>query len=142
MIAPANDLPAEPAVSTPGPLVALWGTLRSVFQQLRYAEPAVLKARWTMALGTAAAMGLTIPGVIDRWAGVVLAAFTVLAPWLQGKRTRADVWSQQTVDDLTELAALFPGLADEAKRLLGAGLSYRIVRGHLEGQTLAGERHS
>lgn len=116
-----------------GPAAAAWRAARGVLDQLRYAEPAALKARWTMLIGAAAAIGVTVPGWLDARAGAAIAAWAIVAPWLQGKRTRADVWSQQTVDDLTELAALFPALAEEARRLLGAGLSYRIVRGHLEG---------
>lgn len=110
---------------------------REAMNWLRYAEPAMLRARYTMIVGVLAAAGLTIPGVVDRWAGIGLAAFAIVAPWLQGKRTRADVWSQQTVDDLTALAGLFPGLVDRAKDLLGKGISLDIVRAQLEQLAIA-----
>jgi hypothetical protein len=113
----------------------LSGPLGRAWQRARYTEPAVLRARWAQALGFAAVIGVTVPGWANHYAGVALAAFAILAPWLQGKRTRSDVWSQQTVDDLADLVSLFPDQFEEAKRLLGAGLQYRIVREHLEAQS-------
>lgn len=124
-----------------GPLQVLRDTAGQALRRLRYAEPAALKARWTQLVGVLAAVGVTLPGWVDARMAAGLAVWAILAPYVQGKRTRADVWSQQTVDDLTELVALFPELAGEAARLLGSGLHYRIVRGHLEGLRLRAEAH-
>lgn len=113
----------------------LWQAAVDGLQDLRYAEPAVLKARWAIAYGLIATVSPTAAGWLDVKVGAGLAALAIVGPWLQGKRTRADVWSQQSVDDLADLVALFPEAAAEAKRLLGAGLPYRIVREHIETQT-------
>ncbi|TKJ25206.1 hypothetical protein [Blastococcus sp. CCUG 61487] len=112
----------------------LWTAAADALQYLRYAEPAALKARWAAVCGLIATVSPTAAGWLDMKVGVALAGLAVVGPWLQGKRTRADVWSQQTVDDLADLVALFPAAKAEATRLLGAGLSYRIVRDHIETQ--------
>lgn len=101
----------------------------------RYAEPAKLKADWVIAVGVIGALGLTVPGVIDRWVGAGITAFAIVAPYLQGQVTRKDVWSQRTVDDLTALVQLFPGDAEEIKQKIAAGLEYRIIREHLEAKS-------
>lgn len=116
-----------------------WTRVKATVQRLRYTEPALLRARVVQLLGLAVAAGFTIPGVVDHWVGVGFAALTILAPWYQGKKTRADVWSPQAVDDLTELAALFPGLADRARDLLSRGISTAIVRARLEQESLAAD---
>ena len=117
-----------------------WSRLRGPLARMRYAEPAVLKARYTQVVGFLLSVGVTLPGRANDWALWVLAAFTVLAPWLQGRRTRGDVWSQQTIDELSELITRFPGLEEEAKARLQQGLPYWVIFGELE--QLAQGRHA
>ncbi|MEI4273937.1 hypothetical protein TEK04_19625 [Klenkia sp. LSe6-5] len=107
-------------------------TVRAALDRLRRTEPALLRARYVQALALAGALGLTVPGVVDRWVGLGLAVFGFVAPWLQGRRTRADVWSAATVDELTELVATYPELADVAKAMVGQGISLPIVRQWLQ----------
>jgi hypothetical protein len=98
-----------------------WAWLGPDLYRLRMTEPAMLAARYGQLLSVLAAAGLTIPHVIDYRIGIALAAWGIAAPWVQGKRTRADVFSPQTAADLADLARLFPGLAGEAEKLLRAG---------------------
>jgi hypothetical protein len=106
--------------------------LKAALTRLRYTEPALLRAHIVAILALLAGLGITVPGVVDRWVGVALTVAAILAPYYQGVRTRADVWSPQTVDDLTALIAAFPGLAEHAKELLDKGISPGIAREVLE----------
>jgi hypothetical protein len=116
-----------------------WARVKATFHRLRYTEPALLQARYVQLLGLAAALGLSVPGVVDRWVGVGLAALAIAAPYYQGRKTRADVWSQATVDDLAAIAALFPGLVDRARQLLGDGVPAAAVIRRLEQESLAAD---
>ncbi|TKJ24375.1 hypothetical protein [Blastococcus sp. CCUG 61487] len=111
--------------------------IKSALQQLRYTEPALLRARYVQIAGMLAALGLTVPGVVHHWVGVGLAAAAIAAPYYQGRKTRADVWSPATVDDLAAIAALFPGLIGRARQLLGAGMPAAAVIRQLEQESLA-----
>jgi len=113
--------------------------IREALRQLRYTEPALLRARVVQLVGLAVALGITVPGVVDRWIGVGFAALTILAPYYQGRKTRADVWSPATVDDLTRLAQLFPELATRARELLGQGMPAHLVSSLLEQESLAAD---
>lgn len=116
-----------------------WTRVKATVQRLRYTEPALLRARVTMLLGLAAAAGVTIPGVVDRWVGVGFAVLFIAAPYYQGRKTRADVWSPKSVDDLAAIAALFPGLVDRARELLGKGVPAAQVTRHLEQESVAAD---
>jgi hypothetical protein len=104
-------------------LTRVWAWLGPDLWRLRNTEPAMLAARYAQLVAVLAAAGLTIPHVIDYRIGIGLAAWGIVAPWVQGKRTRADVFSPQTAADLADLARLFPHLADEAEKLLRVGWS-------------------
>lgn len=116
-----------------------WARIKGTVQRLRYTEPALLRARVVQVLGFAAAAGVTLPGYVDRWVGVAFAVLAIAAPWYQGRKTRADVWSPATVDDLTALAALFPGLVERGRELLGKGIPVGVVIRQLEQESLAAD---
>lgn len=114
----------------------LWDRAKATIQRLRYTEPALLRARVVQLLGLAAAAGVTVPGYVDHWVGVTFAVLAIAAPYYQGRKTRADVWSPKTVDDLSAIAALFPGLVDRARELLGQGVPAAHVIRTLEQESL------
>lgn len=116
-----------------------WTRMKATVQRLRYTEPALLRARVVQLLGLAAAVGFTVPGVVDRWVGVGFAVLAIAAPYYQGRKTRADVWSPSTVDDLTAIAALFPGLIERARELLGKGIPTAVVIRQLEQESIAAD---
>lgn len=116
-------------------MTTLTSAARAVLHRLRYTEPAVLRAHAVAVLALLAGAGITIPGVVDRWVGATFTVLAVAAPYYQGLRTRADVWSPATVDTLVQLAGQFPGLETKAKELLGKGLGAGIVRELLEQAT-------
>ena len=101
----------------------LWSWLGPDLRQLRNTEPAVLTAHYAQLAGVLAAAGLTIPHIIDYRIGIALAAWGVVAPWVQGRKTRADVFSPQTAQDLADLVRMFPGLSRAAEAYLAAGWS-------------------
>lgn len=113
--------------------------VKVALQQLRYTEPARLRAYYVQAVLLLASLGLSLPGVVDRWVGVGLAVLAIAAPYYQGRKTRADVWAPATVDDLTAIAALFPGLIDRARQLLGTGMTPAKVITALERESLAAD---
>lgn len=113
--------------------------LKAALNQLRYTEPARLRAYYVQIVLLLASLGLTLPGVVDRWVGVGLAVLAIAAPYYQGRKTRADVWSTATVDDLAAIAALFPGLIDRARQLLGTGMAPAKVITALERESLAAD---
>lgn len=114
----------------------LWARVTATVQRLRYTEPALLRARVVQLLGMVAALGVTVPGYVDHWVGVTFAVLAIAAPYYQGRKTRADVWSPKTVDDLTAIASLFPGLIERARELLGRGVpAARVIR-YLEQESL------
>lgn len=117
----------------------LWIRIKATLQRLRYTEPALLRARGVMLLGTAAALGITLPGWVDHWVGAGFAVLAIAAPYYQGRTTRADVWSQRTVDDLTAVVALFPGLAERARDLFRSGEPVGKVLRKLEQEALAAD---
>lgn len=114
-----------------------WNRAKDALRRLRYTEPALLRARVMQLLGLVAAAGVTLPGVVDRWVGLLFGVLAIAAPYYQGRKTRADVWSPKTVDDLAAIAALFPGLVDRARELLGNGLAASIVIRQLEHESMA-----
>jgi hypothetical protein len=114
-----------------------WPRVTAAVDRLRYTEPALLRARYVQVAGLVAAAGFTLPGYVDHWVGVGCAALAIAAPYYQGRKTRADVWSPATVDDLTAIAELFPGLVGRARQLLGDGVpAARVIR-YLEEESVA-----
>lgn len=118
-------------------MTKLWAQAKATLQRLRYTEPALLQARVVQLLGMVAALGITLPGYVDRWVGVGFAVLVIAAPYYQGRKTRADVWSPATVADLAAIAALFPGLVERARELLGDGVSAANVIRRLEVESMA-----
>lgn len=104
-------------------LIRIWRWLKLDLDGLRNTEPAKLNAWYVQVVVVLAAAGITIPDIVDRRVGAGIAVAGIVLPWLQGKKTRADVFSPQTVRDLGDLTALFPSQAAEIERCLAHGWS-------------------
>lgn len=106
--------------------------LRTTLAGLRRTEPSVLRAHVVAIIGLLVDLGVTLPGWVNTDVTIAFAALTIIAPYYQGLRTRQDVWSQQTIDDLIHLSQLFPEWTAKARQLLGEGMSKWDVAGELQ----------